>query len=133
VSQEFVEKIRRGFDDFNRRDFDRVLAAFSDDVIWEPFVARAETSHPIRGKENLRAAWERQVEALDLRVEPVELIAVGDKVVVRARLVAQGRSSELSSTDSITQVYTSDRDGLATQVEMFESREDALKAAGAPR
>jgi hypothetical protein len=30
-------------------------------------------------------------------------------------------------------VYTSDRDGLATQVEMFESREDALKAAGAPR
>src|ERR1700746_2401400 len=120
MSQDFVEKIRRGFDDFNLRDFDRVLAAFREDVVWEPFVARAETRVPIRGKEKLRAAWESQVEAIDLRVEPMELIRVGDdKVVVQLRLVAHGRSSEMSLTDSISQVYTSNSDGLAARVEIF--------------
>jgi ketosteroid isomerase-like protein len=135
MSQDFVEKIRRGFDAFNRRDFDRSLAALSDDVIWEqPFVARAETSLPLRGKEQVRSAWESQVEAIDLRIEPVEFIPVGDdKVVVQLRLVAHGRSSKLSLTHSVTLVYTSNSDGLAAGVKVFESREDALKAAEAPQ
>jgi ketosteroid isomerase-like protein len=129
-----VEKIRRGFDDFNRRDFDRALAVLSDDVIWEPFVARAETSLPLRGKEQIRAAWESQVEALDLRLETVEFVPVGDdKVVVQARMFAHGRSSELSLTHSVTLALTINSDGLAARVEIFESREDVLKAGGAPQ
>jgi hypothetical protein len=65
MSQELVEKIHRGIDDFNRRDFDRALAALADDVIWGPFVARAETSLPLRGKEQFgllgRVRWRRSI------------------------------------------------------------------------
>jgi hypothetical protein len=55
----------------------------------------------IRGREKIPAGWESQVDTLDLRVEPVALIPVGDdKVVVQARVVAHGRSSDMSLTDS---------------------------------
>jgi ketosteroid isomerase-like protein len=133
MSQEIVAKVRKGIDDFNRRNFDRALAAMREDVTWEPFLSRAETSLPLRGKEQIRAAWESQAEAVDLRVEPEEFIAFGDeKVVVPMRVVTRGRRSEMSLAARITLVWTFDGNGMGAKVELFESREDALNAARPP-
>ena len=65
-----VETYRAGHKAFNRRDFDAALAYLRDDVTWERFLSRAEAPTPVvRGKEELRAAWESQVEAVDLRAD----------------------------------------------------------------
>lgn len=86
MSEENVEKIRKGIEAFNRRDFDAALALLADDITWEGFLSRTETQLRHRGKEQIRAAWESQVEMLDVRAEPEEFIAVGtDKVVEAAR------------------------------------------------
>ncbi|SRR6266545_3512098 len=132
MSAENVEKVRQGIEAFNRRDFDTALAMMRDDVTWERFLSQAETTTPlVQGKDELRAIWESQVEAVDLRAEPDEFIAVGDdKVVVLMRMVAHGRGSEVPLTASVTWVWTFGDDGLGASVETFESREDALKAAG---
>jgi ketosteroid isomerase-like protein len=134
MSEDNVEKIRRGMEAFNRRDFDAALASLRDDVTWERYFSRAETTTPVvRGKAQLRAAWESQVEALDLRVEPDEFIPVGDdKVVVSMRMVAHGSASEISLTETVTWVWTFGADGLGASVEAFETREHALKAVGLP-
>lgn len=133
MSRENVEKVRGGIEAFNRRDFEGALVYLRDDVTWERFLSRAETTAPVvRGKEQLRAAWESQVEALDLRVEPEEFIPVGDRVIVPMRMVAHGSASEIALTVPVIWVWTFGEDGLAASVEAFETREDALNAAGLP-
>jgi ketosteroid isomerase-like protein len=133
MSEENVETVRRGIEAFNRRDFDTALTYVRDDVSWERFLSRAETTAPVvRGKEQLRAAWESQVEAVDLRAEPEAFIPVGDKVVVPMLMAARGSASEISLKVSVVWVCSFGDDGLVASVAAFESREDALKAAGLP-
>jgi ketosteroid isomerase-like protein len=129
-----IEVIRQGIEAFNRRDFDSALAALRDDVTWERFLSRSEAEDPfVRGKEELRATWESQVESVDLRLEPEEFIAAGDdKVIVPSLMVARGSGSKILLSASVTWVWTIDEDGLASKVEAFERPADALRAAGAP-
>lgn len=130
MSDENVQKLREGIAAFNRRDFEAALALLRDDVTWERFLSRAEATTPVvRGKEELRAVWESQVEAVDIRAEPDEFISVGDTVIVPLRMVARGSGSEIKLTTLVTWVWTFGDDGLATKVEAFESRDDALRAA----
>ncbi len=132
MSQRNLDLVRRGIDAFNRRDFDAALAALHDDVTWERFLSRAEADSPVvRGKEELRAVWESQVEAVDLRLEPEEFVAAGaDKVIVPTRMVAHGSGSEIALSASVTWVWTIDKDGLAAKVQAFESLATALEAMG---
>jgi ketosteroid isomerase-like protein len=131
VSEGNVERVRGGIDAFNRRDFDAALALLRDDVTWERFLSRAETtSVVVRGKAELRAIWVDQVEAVDIRFEPIEFIAVGDKVVVPGRMVGRGSGSDVPLTTPVTWVWTIGADDLAASVEAFETREEALRAAG---
>ena len=117
-----VERVRRGINAFNRRDFDAALATVRDDVEWERFLSRAEAdSDYVRGKEELRAIWESQVEALDIRIEPEEFIAAGDKVIVPCRMIAHGSGSEINLSTPVTWVWTIDGGGLAATVEAFPS------------
>ena len=104
-----------------------------DDVTWDPYLSRTETSTPLRGKQQVRAAWEAQVEAVDLRAEPEAFIPVGDhKVVVSVRMITRGSGSGVSLAESVTWVWTVGDDGLAVSVELFASRDAALTAAGRP-
>jgi ketosteroid isomerase-like protein len=71
VWHENVDRVRQGIEAFNRRDFDAALAMLSDDIIWECFLSQTESATPeVRGKRELRAVWESQVEAVDLRGSP---------------------------------------------------------------
>jgi ketosteroid isomerase-like protein len=129
MSEENVEAVREVVAAFNRRDFDAALAPLRDDVTWERFLSRAEAATPtVRGKEELLAVWKSQVEAVDLRVEPVEFIPAGDKVIAPMRMVAHGSGSEIELTGLLTWVSTFDDDGLCTKVQVYESRDDALRA-----
>lgn len=124
-----ADLIRSGIAAFNRRDYDTALTAASDDVTWEPFLARTEVPL-LRGKEEIRAAWESQVETLDLRIDPEEFVPAGDDgVAVPLRLVGHGRGSSMAVSESVTLVWTFDADGRMRRVESFDSLGDAVDAA----
>jgi ketosteroid isomerase-like protein len=130
MSQENVERLRQAFDAFNRRDFDAAIANVAEEITWEPFLSETETPL-LRGKAQVRAAWKAQVEMMDVRVQTEELIPVGDHTVVACiRLVAQGHGSGMSLDAPVVWLFTSDDDRLTTSVERYDSRADALEAAG---
>ena len=130
MSQENVERLREAFDAFNRRDFDAAIATVAEAITWEPFLSETETPL-LRSKEQVRAAWKAQVETMDVRVEPEELIPVGDdKVVACIRLIAHGHGSGMSLDAPVIWVFTTGDDRLTTSVERYDSRAEALEAAG---
>jgi ketosteroid isomerase-like protein len=129
MSRENVEATRKAIDDFNRRDLDAALAVAAEDVTWKPFLAQTETAL-LRGRAQVKAAWESQVELLDLRIEPQEFIPVDDKVVVTGHLSARGKRSEMSLTRAFALVSTFGAAGLVTSIVTYDSRDEALEAAG---
>ena len=48
------------------------------------------------------------------------------------RMVAHGTASEVTVSAPITWVWSIDNEGLATSVEAFETRAEALRSAGLP-
>jgi ketosteroid isomerase-like protein len=126
-----VAVARRGLEAFNARDLDTATALLADDVVWERFLSRMSSDGPLEGAQKVREEWESQIEAVDLRVEAEEFIAVGpDAVVIPARMVVRGAGSEMSLAESVVWLMTV-VDGRLTRSRLFTTRAEALRAAGA--
>ena len=128
MSDENVEKVRGGYEAFNRRDWDGALADVDESVTWRPIfsVEAAE----LRGKEAVRVSWMDAVDSLDIRISIQELIPVGDdKVVAVATWTGRGSASETPVGSTAAQVFTL-KDGRLIQVESYPDRRQALEAAG---
>ena len=94
--------------------------------------SRTETEAPLRGRDELRAAWESQAETVGLRVEPQEVICLGaDKVLADAQMVMRGGAARWTSSPPWSGSFTMP-DDLVQKVELFETREEAMAAASAP-
>jgi len=124
-----VEMLRKAIEAFNRRDFDAALAFVTDDIRWERFLSKTESgTAAVRGKEELRAAWDSQVEAVDLRVEPEEFIPIGEVwVAVVMQLVAHGSASEITLRTPATWVWAINDGGQAFEVKTYDTREEAIR------
>src|SRR5688572_7202587 len=126
MSEENVEKVRRGYDAFNRRDWDAALADVDDSVTWRPIFS-VETAE-LKGKEAVRASWISAVDSLDIRISVHELIPVGDdKVVAIATWTGRGSASDTPVGSTGAQVLTM-RDGMLIKVESYSDRREALEA-----
>ncbi len=131
MANDHAETIRKGLEAFNERDFDTAISLLAEDVVWASFLSRTQ-GEQLHGRDEVRAAWESQVDVLDLRAEAEEYIPVGeDKVVVPMRMLGRGRGSEMTIAASIVWLWTLGPDGLGTSVEVFNARAEALEAAGA--
>lgn len=135
MSNENVETLRAGIDAFNRRDFDAATGLVRDDVVWERFVSRTESNDPmVRGKEELLAVWRAQVDMIDIRLDPEEVVPAGDdRVIARIRMLAHGTQSDVNVSSIVTWMWTFDERGLVRAVETFDSVEAALEAAAESR
>jgi ketosteroid isomerase-like protein len=128
MSQENVELARAVFEAFNRRDFDAALALLHDSISWRTLFS-VETD-VLRGKQEIRVAWERQIEALDVHIDVVELTPLdGTRVLAVGRWRGRGSESGASVEQTAVQVFTVD-DGRLRSVETYASRDEALEAAG---
>jgi ketosteroid isomerase-like protein len=128
MSQENVKTVCRLFDAVNRRDFDAASELLHEEVIWQPMISVEDDVQV--GKEAVREAWERNVEAMGIRPQLDECIAVGDdRVVVRARFLALGNTSGLPLEAPAGQIYAV-KDGRVVSLETYRSLEEALEAAG---
>jgi ketosteroid isomerase-like protein len=129
MSQENVEKMRRGLDAFARRDKVAWLETCDPDLELAPVGDWPETN-PIRGRE---AAWDFLVAADEPwergPYELVEVIDGDDKIVAHQRRDLRGKASGVEVEYDYWVVLTV-RDGKALRLEWFADRETALEAAG---
>jgi ketosteroid isomerase-like protein len=127
MSQENVEIVRRGYEAFNRGDFDAAMEVVHPEI---EFVLPGGEA-PLTGKEAVRA-WMEPDAFEEQEIEPLEFTVNGDRVLVRTRVRARGAGSGMELEVQVCAVWTLDADGRATRVESFGAGEDAkaLEAAG---
>jgi ketosteroid isomerase-like protein len=128
MSQEYVEIVRKGVEDWNRGDLDAIVEVWDEDV-----VLRAAEGWPERvyyGKDQVRSFYEGYAETVGRESVIEDLIDAGENIVVarfRARL--SGQESGLEGDMRFSQVTTS-RKGKTVLIEYFWDHQEALEAAG---
>jgi ketosteroid isomerase-like protein len=131
MSQENLEIVGHGFDDFNRGDVEAVVAMCDPAIEWLP-PAQLPGSGAYHGHEGVRAAAGDMLELFGaLEANPERLIDAGDRVVVLFRWHGHGKGSGLSIDRFGEQaaVFTM-RNGKVIRVEWYLDRAKALEAAG---
>jgi ketosteroid isomerase-like protein len=124
---EIIARLRRGYEAFNRGDFDAAVEMAHPDIEFISVGAQP----PLRGVDQFRA-W-MEPDAFETQaIEPLELIVAGNKVLVRQRATARGASSGIEMEIDSWSVWTLNEDGLATRVEGFLHHQsaEAGRAAG---
>jgi ketosteroid isomerase-like protein len=129
MSEEDVERVRRGFAAYNRRDLDGTLANWAPDAVLDWSNPRGFDAAVFRGHREIQAFWQRMLEAFDeVRIEiddPVEVergpVLVENVAYLRGRdgIEVQARSAFLLGI----------RDGKTTSLTLYQTKEEALEAA----
>ena len=128
MSQENVEIVRSSFQAYNAGDMEAWGALLDREVVWAAFEGWPE-AETLVGRKACQRQWQRMRAPFDVdTVEPVtDLIAAGDRVVVRVAWRAMGQGPEVNM--QVTTVYTV-REGKIIRMENFWAHVDALKAVG---
>jgi ketosteroid isomerase-like protein len=131
MSQENVEIVRDAAAAFNRGDLDAWLEYSTDDIDFRAAEGALDDHGPIKGKEALRAFVQDWLDTFDdFRVEPVELIDVGeDKVIAVTRISGRAKLSGVETDLTYAELSTL-RDGKIALSRQYLTRDEALKAAG---
>jgi ketosteroid isomerase-like protein len=131
LSIENVEQLRRGYEAFNRGDYEAVLELMHPDVEVHD---RPEVPDPrdYEGLEGAREAFAGVIEMFaEYEIEPVEFIDGEEHVVVVLLQRGRGMASGVDVESEIVHVWTV-RDGKATDLRAFSSRQDAFDHLGWP-
>jgi ketosteroid isomerase-like protein len=128
MSQENVEILRRGYEGYNRTgEFE--LELFDPDGVWDNSNAVFDPA-VYRGVDGVREflSWLREMWK-QVRLEPEEFIVVDeDRVIVPTRIVSTGRE-DVQTIAHNANLFTL-RDGKITYVKAFQTKAEALEAAG---
>ena len=130
VSRENVEIIRELFARFAAGDRASWRLVFSDDVIWDTTAASMAGGGVYRGHEGAERFFVEWLGAWnDPTVELLDLVDAGDSVVVEFRWSGRGKASGVETEQTFFGVYDL-RDGKVVRYRQYETREQALAAAG---
>jgi ketosteroid isomerase-like protein len=126
--------IRLAVEAFNRRDLDAVLVGYHPDFEFHPprEVAEAGLTEPCyRGRTGyLKYVSElSEVWGADLRVEPTELIDLGDRLVTLGYAPGRGQASGVALTNEFAAVVTL-KHGRVICEQDYMDHPDALAAVG---
>jgi ketosteroid isomerase-like protein len=129
MSQEIEDFIRSVYDRFNGGE------RLPDADVWHAdgvYVNSSDDPDPDthRGLPAITKQFQRWVETYpDLRVDPLEILVNGDRVLVWAQWSGHGAGSGVPIEMQMAQVCTIDH-GKIRRVEEYVSRAEALKAVG---
>jgi ketosteroid isomerase-like protein len=130
MSQEKVEIVRRNTDAYNRGDLDGTLNTWAPDAVLDWSRSRGFDAGVFRGHAEIRAHWQRLLAAFDkVRIELVDPIEVeGDLLIVENLGYLRGRDGIEVQTRSAWLITI--RDGELTSFTLYQTKQEALEAAG---
>jgi ketosteroid isomerase-like protein len=130
MSEQNIEVARRATDAFNRRDVEELVEVSHPDSEWLPFRAQVEGG-VYCGHAGIRQFvvdmdedWER------FEVEQVELVDLGDRVLLIGRVHAVGRGSGVTLENDAGFVMDF-RDGQLWRLVSYSDPDEARREAGA--
>jgi len=131
MSQENVEIVRRGTDAYNRRDLDGMLENWTPDAVLDWSNARSFDAGVYRGHGEIRAFMQRFLANWDeVRIEIVDgPVEVEDGVLITEN-VAYMRGRDGIEVQARSAWLTTIRDGETTSLTMYQTKQEALEAAG---
>jgi ketosteroid isomerase-like protein len=132
MSEENVERFKRGIAAYNRRDIEAALEELDPAVEWHPAVAGmfGGEATMLRGREEVRKGLQDLLEAFnDLRIELSEFRDLGDELLAFGRVHGHGTESGVE-TDSPLAWLVRVKNGRAVWVGTYLDPKDALEAAG---
>lgn len=131
MSDENVEILRRIFDLVNERDVGAVLDNCSDEFVMDWSNSKGPAKGVYRGRKQVEALWVSFMDAFDsLEWNAEEIVAVdGVRLIVVNRNRVRGRGSGAKVEAVGAQLWTF-RDGTARGVKLYQSKAEALEAAG---
>jgi ketosteroid isomerase-like protein len=130
MSQENVKGVHLALDSFNRRDMVGFLALMDPAVEFAPYEVMVQGGTPYRGHEGVRRWWEESFAVIpDLNAEIHEVRDLGDFTFVGGRLRGHGAGSG-APIERQMWLAIEWRDGLEVWWASFESKAEALEAAG---
>jgi ketosteroid isomerase-like protein len=125
---------RLGVEAYNRRDLDAVVVAYHPDLEYYPYrefveAGLAEPCYhgPSGYRTYISATYE--VWGADVRLEPTELIDLGDRVVLLADMPMLAQASGVSLTETYAGVSTL-KDGRVIRQHDFLNHAEALESVG---
>jgi ketosteroid isomerase-like protein len=132
MSEENVEAFRRAVEAYNRRDVEAFLAEFDPMVETQPLtlVMFGQEATVYRGHGGIRQFIREVDEVLaEVRIEPLEIRDLGERVVARGHLRGRGRTSGVETESPISWVVDFKND-LVIRMRDYLDFNEALEAAG---
>jgi ketosteroid isomerase-like protein len=133
MSQENVEIVRRGYEQFAAGDIEGVATLFAEEAELADVggLGLAGSAAGTRyGPEGfIRASADTQETFEDYRVEPQEFIDAGEAVVVLVRVTGRGKASGAHMEMHVAHLWVF-RNGKVIRGDVYRTREEALEAAG---
>ena len=128
MSEDLVAIVRNGYDALNRSDTDGWMQNLDPQVEVHE-LAEAPEPAVYRGPEGVRRWLELQEEVFDeLTLEPTEITASGDVVLVTVEIRGRGRGSGVPMTLKLSHVLEM-RNGKLLRLRGFLNEADAKRAA----
>ncbi len=128
MSPDNVELTRRGFEAFNERDLEGLVAALDDDVEMFPVLAAMEGGY--NGHDGVRRWWSVLLASFpDISVEVLEVRDLGEVTIAVVRVAGHGAESDTPFDATVWQVHRW-RDGKCTRWDAYSSESEALEALG---
>lgn len=131
MAEERVERVRRGYDTFNRLGVDGMTEEFwAANLVMDSTTADLPGAGVYTGLDEVReffaglfSVWERW------EIEPTRIFDAGDRVVVFAIVRGRGAASGAAAEMDWAQLLTL-QDDKVVRIENYTDRAKALKAAG---
>jgi ketosteroid isomerase-like protein len=129
-SEQDLAALRAGYEAFNRRDFEALLALFDPDIELLQDASVAPDAGVFRGPEGATQFFEIILAGFEeLEFVPEEMIDAGDQVVVVAAARGRGKASGVEVEARFTHVWTL-RNGKAVRAVYYADHAKALADAG---
>jgi ketosteroid isomerase-like protein len=124
-----AEVVRRGFEALGEGGVEALLELVDEEFEFTTPPDMSAEPDTYRGHEGLRRYFDSFYDAMEeIRFEPQQFIAVGERVVVPFRLTARGRTTGIEVEQRAVFVWEV-RDGVAVGLKLFTDVEEATAAA----
>jgi ketosteroid isomerase-like protein len=131
MSEENVDFVRRATDAYNRRDLDGFMRHWAPDALVDWSSSRGPDAGVYRGHGEIRAFVQRFFEAWDeVRVDLVDDPAEIEDDLLIAENVTHMRGRDGIEVEARSAWLITIRDGQQTSLTLYQTKQDALEAAG---